>query len=841
MSLNILIFLAFISLTGVFIALVTSLIKKIFGKKLSPVFHYYIWFIFILRLAFPVAPESSFSVYNFAYANINQASNQYDFKDNGIARNNIKQNLMNERPQEQSENINRVETQNIHPTDNLSVSENIPVNINERQITIFDILFLIYLAGVLAGLAVYIYKYAKFKRRIKLLAPADKSDYRILEYIKTSMNICKDIKLYTGTESILAGIFNPVIVLAEGLSDNEKSAVLTHELLHYKNKDNPVNIIFSIIKNVYWFNPLIKYFLNKIKDDMELLCDIKSINILNYRKDEYAMMLFKSSKNNNTKKLPAGATGMSASGKQLIYRMKFISQFKKPGKIASVIAVILVTALMITGLTNPIGAFNNNNWAEKYAQFTADEGIYDYSGKDLSKNMTALEYAEVLISSFKNINLPANSRAKLAKLTPDEIMVAYSKINTPLTSTEVLTREQLAYITDYFFTILDIETEQMERETPVDEEGNALNVIHNNLTFMPSIIVKDVFENMIENIEAGRSKDKLHAYFSYKDASAPDLTEWALEELRTLYPLAETVPIYVFDPNTSAREITEILGYLNQAGLANADIIKMNFEYNIANNVTISRIYLQDGYAGEIDNSLSDNIKSLYKKTTLDKISDKAMQEYYAAQYGYTHGFDDTLYYKLDANITDEQKQEIKTLLNKYTKYEDVPELIGENEFIIDMRGGFIEYFMNIGDEAILSHEQMVNDREKVTQYYFTSERELILPENFPNFKDIAIYLLRDDLTKEEKVEIGFEKIADSGGSSISQPQFASLFAINGSSKYSDANKITNDSFKQSVEKLYSIGILTGVPGDKFDPQGLVTWGQSAKIISTIICVLVVY
>jgi hypothetical protein len=474
---------------------------------------------------------------------------------------------------------------------------------------------------------------------------------------------------------------------------------------------------------------------------MELLCDIKSINILNYRKDEYAMMLFNSSKNNKIKKIPAGATGMSASGKQLIYRMKFISQFKKPGKIASLIAIVLVSAMMLTALTNPIGLFNsNNNWAQTYAQFAADEGIYDFSGKNLSGNLTALEYAELLISSFKNINLPPNSRAALEKLTPEEFVSMVKNAN--IKGEAKLTRQDLAYMTNRFFAVLDISTEHgiftaeaedrdvtidsFPQDFPQDEQDSLL-------TFMPRMIVKSVFEAMMANTEEGRARDKLYAYFSYKDPYAPDITDEAIEELLIFYPISETVPIYVFDPHASQREIDEILGYLNLYGLTNADIIKMNIEYSIMNNVMSSIMY----YKLKEDFELTDELKDILNTT------------------------------------------ELPTFLTE----------IGSNDLI--------EYILSLQ----LSEKETVKIINMVLESY---SYEPILPD------------------------------------SLLFPQSANLFIINGNSEYSDKNKIA-DYAKQSVEKLYSFGIMTGISDSKFSPNGFVTWGQSAKIISTIICALVTY
>ena len=71
-------------------------------------------------------------------------------------------------------------------------------------------------------------------------------------------------------------------------------------------------------------------------------------------------------------------------------------------------------------------------------------------------------------------------------------------------------------------------------------------------------------ENIMEHVPEGRARQKLEAYYSYKDAQAPDLTERAKRELQVKFPVTSRFPIYVFDPNASRRELAEIEGYIRE-------------------------------------------------------------------------------------------------------------------------------------------------------------------------------------------------------------------------------------------------------------------------------------
>ncbi|ETI88295.1 MAG: Peptidase M56 BlaR1 [Clostridium butyricum DORA_1] len=60
--------------------------------------------------------------------------------------------------------------------------------------------------------------------------------------------------------------------------------IFLHELLHIKKNHILVNYIIFTLSTIHWFNPIIRYSLNKIKEDMEIICDSEVLNILDYNK-----------------------------------------------------------------------------------------------------------------------------------------------------------------------------------------------------------------------------------------------------------------------------------------------------------------------------------------------------------------------------------------------------------------------------------------------------------------------------------------------------------------------------------------------------------------------------
>lgn len=910
----ILIFIALISLIATLIASVISLIKKIFGERLSPAFRYYIWAIFIIRLLFPILPESNMSVYHIAI-NIYQSisSSQTDIQTTDIfqsdninaeiiAGNNTQSQKNKNADMSTKESINN-ENGGAEKTD--STQKNIQtMSGSEKSMTVAQILLFIYLSITILSLSLYTVNYFKYKRKItNTFADAGEEDQRLLNDIRKMLNIKKNIKLYQGSESMLIGILSPSMVLSAGCADSDKTAIITHELLHYKNKDNIINILLIFIKCLYWFNPFIHYFIGKIKSDMELLCDIKSIRTLNYRKDEYAMMLFKASTQNKNKKhdkkgdkAPSTAMCMSASGKQLIYRLKYISSFKKAHKFSSFVALMLVTVLIVTTLTNPIGVMADSDWAEEYAQLLTDEGVYDFTNTNLNGEITAVDYANLIYSAFENMNMPYEQKNKVLSMrNGDGILdIANAMLDdaNKIAHDKILIREQAAYITDTVIAYLELYS---------DYDAVALNGIgEGNLTIIPEFMTAEMFEEEILAKFSEKSDDrtvhKINAYYTKKDLNDPDLTETAREELLTTYSIftkvLENTAVYIFDPMASERERLEILSYLNEyTTLTDTQVlnslVKLCMDYSIISTNFIDYqsplvplyvmrigIYLYPDMSEE-DQEIYQLILDSYVETTLaDESLTQEEYDYALNEYLQQYVFGNYNYYKLKDDVTAEQKREIAEIFenlkeiaallreyrgNEYGDYNDpfnlkinTPDLpeeywdiyeLFDDEYdipIIAESMRFNNIFNNIhkfpSEEYFNEQDFQQNEqyREKVFSYYELVDYSSNHTDVNP--EDIIIYKLRNDISKEDITRIELYWQFESRNSVTN----LGIFKINDEIKYKDANSISAWA-QDSVEKMHKAYIMTGEEGSKFNPAGKLTWGETAKIIANILCSIMFY
>ena len=75
------------------------------------------------------------------------------------------------------------------------------------------------------------------------------------------------------------------IFLGERLSETEKESILKHEVVHVKQKHTLDLLFFEVLRIVFWFNPLVYIYQNKIMELHEFIADASAVNHQN--KSEY--------------------------------------------------------------------------------------------------------------------------------------------------------------------------------------------------------------------------------------------------------------------------------------------------------------------------------------------------------------------------------------------------------------------------------------------------------------------------------------------------------------------------------------------------------------------------
>ncbi len=154
---------------------------------------------------------------------------------------------------------------------------------------IVDLAFGIWLVGILVFWVWHLAGYLQLKRALRALPPAEDAD--ILPRIEAEhlyLGIPEHVACRISARPLpiscpcIVGIFRPILLLThdiwEPLLPPEREAVIAHELLHIRKRDNLRNLTLLLLQSVLWFHPLLWYGLRRFRSDLECLRDRQIID-----------------------------------------------------------------------------------------------------------------------------------------------------------------------------------------------------------------------------------------------------------------------------------------------------------------------------------------------------------------------------------------------------------------------------------------------------------------------------------------------------------------------------------------------------------------------------------
>ena len=199
--------------------------------------------------------------------------------------------------------------------------------------------------------------------------------------------VTKNVPIYSTAylkSPVIVGFLKPCIYLPIHLiaDDNETDIryMLLHELQHYKHKDGIANYLMNLAGIIYWFNPLVRYALKKMRSDREIACDTSVLKLL---KSEdyiaYGNTLINFAEKVSLTPFPF-ASGISGNMKQMKRRILNIASYERPNlqkKLKSIVAFLMISILLL-GLTPFVSTY------------AADENHYHWNTS--SKNFSEIDF-----------------------------------------------------------------------------------------------------------------------------------------------------------------------------------------------------------------------------------------------------------------------------------------------------------------------------------------------------------------------------------------------------------------------------------------------------------------
>ena len=264
------------SLMGSILIVLIILVRLTFKKRLSTHCQYLIWFMLIVRLIIPYAPESSISIFNvFLHLNIKTwPGHVIGVQTNSQATWSTDSQLpISTTVNDADDYTHRIERSFFDSNENIVLG--------------------IWLIGALSLTIYTITLTARMRRILKNGAKVtDVGAIGLFEECKLALNIKSTPVLIESSvirSPMAAGTLRPHIILPSGivteLSQEKLRFIILHELAHLQRKDIYVNWITTLLQIFHWFNPLIWYAFNQMREDRELACDANVLSVL--KPDEY--------------------------------------------------------------------------------------------------------------------------------------------------------------------------------------------------------------------------------------------------------------------------------------------------------------------------------------------------------------------------------------------------------------------------------------------------------------------------------------------------------------------------------------------------------------------------
>ncbi|EEG77267.1 M56 family metallopeptidase [Dethiobacter alkaliphilus] len=326
--------------------------KFVIKDRLGAKWHYYIWFLVVLRLLLPFAPQSPVSIYNLT-SNTQPTEHSFNLPDRDVTP------VVEEIPQDILMPEGAVAPPEIQAPTAASEPQNVDTVIQPANEV--NVIYIIWLFGILTLLLYTLLTNVRFWLSIK---DKDSTNDEVL------LNLINDCKQMMGirvkvpiietkqVKSItLYGFIRPRLLLPDNLRNeislDDLRYIILHELAHVKQKDVIVNWLVALLQIVHWFNPLLWYGFYRMRQDREIACDALAMSYLH--PEEYknygTVIINLLEKFSRSTRLP-GMVGIADDRSSLKKRMTMIAVFKKNKYRLSMLAVILVVIFSAIFLTD---------------------------------------------------------------------------------------------------------------------------------------------------------------------------------------------------------------------------------------------------------------------------------------------------------------------------------------------------------------------------------------------------------------------------------------------------------------------------------------------------------
>ena len=636
-------------------ALILIAVKLIFRCRIPPRIGMALWIILLARLICPVFPESRFSVYNlipagkeilYAVQNGGEESGQPETEQplasNPYVLTDAEDAAAGTAAVKQTDRNTPDYTIGGYLTDG---EEGGSERINRLVLTA-------YLCGVCVFLTASLVLYTAARRRA-LRGTIAADDERLLAlYRETAEDMGLNVKrlpqLRFGSVTMLAGVLKPCLVCREEdfseenrigvpgraydrTAENAARMVLAHELTHYRFGDNPLLVFSTFVNCLFWFNPLIWVVRHMLREDVEVLCDARTLEYCGIPGTEYALMLCRESAFDALSEggFAVGAAGcrMSRSGRHLKNRLKTISHRSRRRFLPRAVSWMLCAGIIAVCLTNPVLSRSGEygTYVDHYAKLTGA----DRNALMRKETATVSEYlgevsqllrraADVRVStSLEQLKRALDECAERAAGDGD-LRWLNSEIG-QYKADEVLTNRSMAAVNAAVMTVLgvgyggdgsasvlgpEISAERMDKVLALlsDQEAETLLLAYNRgvrgaRVSFEAFYTDEMMELILSRIRSDWDREKFSGFYQ-KIELTPESRAVFSEELSTAVSESwKAESVYMRDPGMTKVEEAELSRIIGAAMAGEReDVYYLKRTEDGVSRETTARLLEQGGY-----------------------------------------------------------------------------------------------------------------------------------------------------------------------------------------------------------------------------------------------------
>lgn len=583
-------------------ACIIILVKQLFKWVIPPSVGVIMWLILLIRLAWPVLPESPVSIYNLIpagrnimYSLVTEANDHSELQEN-----------KNPYVVEQTELTEKTEANRAPLYSSLYKDEDPPLTVGEyvtdtiyptqsrKEVahisSIVDyVILILYAAGAASVITANALIYRK-SRRAALESAIPCTDERVLAIyrntaVKLGIKSSKLPPLKYGSSTMLVGCVHPSIVYCEqeGHTDRELSMIFAHELNHFKHKDNFVLVFSTFVASLFWYNPLIWIVRHMLREDIEVMCDSRTISECNIRRGEYAQLIYSSS--DREQRYAYAGCHISYGTRELKNRLRTISRNLENKLIPRITSIVLCLCIILICLTNPIVSQNIEyaDYIDNYAELTGESERTMHLTSTVSVSFYLKQICTLLYENFDSslsVRIGNGSLENLKRLVKDSDAIG-KDITAQLDllrSDQPLTVQSCAIINICIVELLSegnslpanvnlplipqvISTENLSKlkNSLSPNEWNKLANCYNlgvagaDVKFR-SYYTEAMYELILERIDNKASRDMWNSFYSRVELNGEDLTSLCNRLGVDMSSLENEDCLYVISPNVTLPE-----------------------------------------------------------------------------------------------------------------------------------------------------------------------------------------------------------------------------------------------------------------------------------------------